>query len=144
MSDFNLWRTLAKVFRKRDLDGDERYVEAGSGQELELDADLEVRKGKISAFHSGFLTDPHFLVHETLLFWTTAKKGLTPVLAGTEVARMGVHSPTETLEVIDMVARVSQETLDLRTFFHLGDSRADRWMFLRVSVAWWSPPHEPL
>ena len=38
------------------------------GTKTELDADPELRKGKIPALHSGFLTDPHFVDHEALLF----------------------------------------------------------------------------
>ena len=119
MANFNIRETLEVFLHPIDLDEDMQFVRDGLRREIELDADPEVLARKRVLLQQHFLSDPSFLGSEALLFMNRSYMG-TPMLTSDEVdAPESMWDTKSWNHQMNLIARVTWETLELRSFFRL-------------------------
>ena len=109
-----------------------------------MDADPEVLARKRVLLPQHFLSDPSFLGSEALLFMDRSYVG-TPMLTSDEVDALESMGDTKSWNhQMNLNARVTWETLELRSFFRLTSKEVDTRILVDLSTAWWSPGYGSL
>ena len=141
MSHFNLRETLEVYISPIDLNEDWQYVWNRLGREVKLDADPGVVQRKEVLLRQYFLSDRSFLGSEALLFMDRSYEGAT-LLTGDETDALEAMSSAQSWQQqMNLIARVSWDSMGLRSFFQLTDSEIDMRFLVDLSTAWWSPKH---
>ena len=144
MAGFNIRETLEAFLHPIDLDEDMQYVRDGLGREIELDADPVVSSRKRVLLQQHFLSDPSFLGSEALLFMDRSYVG-TPMLTSDEVdALESIDDAKSWNHRMNLIGRVTWETLELQSFFRLTSKEEDRKTLVDLSTVWWSPRYGSL
>ena len=124
-----------------DLDEDMQYVRDGFGREIELDADPVVLSRKRVLLQQHFLSDPSFLGSEALLFMDRSYVG-TSMLTSDEVdALESIDDAKYWNHRMNLIGRVTWETLELQSFFRLTSKEEDMKTLVDLSTAWCSPKY---
>ena len=141
MADFNIRETLEVFLHPIDLNDDMQYVRGALGREIELDADPVVLSRKKVLLQQHFLSDPSFLGSEAL---DRSYVG-TPMLTSDEVdALESIDDAKSWNHRMNLIGRVTWETLELQSFFRLTSKEEDMKTLVDLSTAWWSPKYGSL